>query len=233
VTAEPASCAVVTGAGRGIGRALSVALARRSLRRIALLSRTRAELDETALQVEAAGGEPMVIPCDVADPSAVAAAASRILAAFGPPDLVVNSAGIVRRGLTHELSVADWDAVMGANLKGTFLVTRAFLAAMLARGRGRIVNVGSVSSTVGTPRQSAYNAAKWGVVGFTKSLAEELRGTGLQALTVLPGAVDTSMLVGSGFDPQMTPETVAAALVYAGLDAPDAMNGSAIEIFGP
>jgi len=104
---------------------------------------------------------------------------------------------------------------------------------MLAVGRGRVVNVASISSTVGTARQTAYNAAKWGVLGLTKSLAEELRGTGLSALAVLPGAVDTAMLVGSGFAPQMTAETVAATLVYASLDAPDAMNGSAIEMFGP
>jgi len=131
------------------------------------------------------------------------------------------------------MTTEDWDAVIRVNLTGTFLVSRAFLPAMLARGRGRIVNVASISATLGTAKQAAYNASKWGVIGFTKSLAEELRGTGLQALAVLPGAVDTTMLVGSGFAPQMTAEEVAGTLVFAALDAPDAMNGSALEVFGP
>jgi 3-oxoacyl-[acyl-carrier protein] reductase len=99
--------------------------------------------------------------------------------------------------------------------------------------RGRLVAIASISATLGTPRQSAYVASKWGVVGFTKSLAEELRGTQLQAMVLLPGSVDTSMLVGSGFAPQMTAMDVAGAVEYAAIDAPDAMNGSAIEIFGP
>ena len=104
---------------------------------------------------------------------------------------------------------------------------------MLVERTGRFVAVASISSTLGTPRQSAYNAAKWGVVGFTKSLAEELRGTGLQAMCVMPGAVATSMLAGSGFEPKMQPEDVAGTVAFAALDAPDAMNGSAIEMFGP
>lgn len=224
--------AVVTGAGRGIGRAIAVALARRGVS-VALVATTRSELDETARQVEDVGGHATVASCDVADADAVADLARGLSQAIGAPRIVVNNAGIVRRGRVQELAVSDWDRVMAVNLRGTFLVTRAFLPAMLAERRGRIVNVGSISSTLGTAGQSAYNAEKWGVVGFTKSLAEELRGTGLQALSVLPGAVDTAMLAGSGFPPQMTPEAVAGTLVYAALDAPDAMNGSAIEVFGP
>jgi 3-oxoacyl-[acyl-carrier protein] reductase len=123
--------------------------------------------------------------------------------------------------------------VLGVNLKGTFLVTRALLPAMVPAKRGRIVAVSSISATLGTATQSAYCAAKWGIVGFMKSLAEELRGTGLQALTVLPGSVDTAMLKGSGFAPQMSAEEVAKVVTYAALDAPDAMNGSSVEVFGP
>jgi 3-oxoacyl-[acyl-carrier protein] reductase len=104
---------------------------------------------------------------------------------------------------------------------------------MKERARGRIVHVGSISSILGTPNLSAYCASKWGVVGFMKSLAEELRGTGLQTMAVLPGSVDTQMLEGSGFVAQMTAEDVAGTITYAALDAPDAMNGSAIEVFGP
>jgi NAD(P)-dependent dehydrogenase (short-subunit alcohol dehydrogenase family) len=229
---EASRWALVTGAGRGIGRALAHRLARRGLH-VALLSRTGSELEDTAHAIKAAGGAATALPCDVTDAVAVDAARGRLLGALGPPHVVVNNAGIVRRALTHELTVEDWDAVVAVNLRATFLVSRAFLPAMLAARCGRVVNVASLSSTVGTPRQSAYNAAKWGVLGFTKSLAEELRGTGLQAMAVLPGAVDTAMLVGSGFTPQMTADAVAGTLEYAALDAPDAMNGSAIEVFGP
>jgi 3-oxoacyl-[acyl-carrier protein] reductase len=217
---------------------VALALARRGLT-VALLARTRSELEETARQLASVmdaappnAGVPCVIPCDVADARAVTIAGDEVLATLGAPRVVINNAGLVRRARVEDTSDADWDAVLGSNLKGTFLVTRAFLPAMLAAGRGRVVNVASISATVGTARQAAYNAAKWGVVGFTKSLAEELRGTGLQAMAVLPGAVDTAMLEGSGYLPQMSAEAVAEALVYAALDAPDAMNGSAVEIFG-
>ena len=227
-------CAVVTGAGRGIGRAVALALGRRGLA-LALLARTRSELEETARAIAALGGRGFpakVIPCDVGDERAVSMACGDVLAALGAPRVVVNNAGVVHRSRTQDTTAADWDAVLNVNLKGTFLVTRAFLPAMLTRGRGRFVNVASISATVGTAGQAAYNAAKWGVVGFTKSLAEELRGTGLQAMAVLPGAVDTAMLAGSGFAPQMSAEVVAETLVFAALDAPAAMNGSALEIFG-
>ena len=226
-------CAVVTGAGRGIGRAVSVALAGRGLA-VALLARTVSELDETARLLDEAGSQRghAVIPCDVTDSLAVTSARDIVLATLGVPRVVINNAGMVHRSRTEHTSEDDWDAVVDVNLKGTFLVTRAFLPAMLERGRGRIVNVSSISATLGTAGQGAYNAAKWGVVGFTKSLAEELRGTGLQAMALLPGAVDTKMLEGSGFSPQMSPRAVAEALVFAALDAADAMNGSAIEMFG-
>jgi 3-oxoacyl-[acyl-carrier protein] reductase len=174
----------------------------------------------------------VVVPCDVAASESVASAAREVLETFGAPRVVINSAGIVRRSRTEDTVDADWDAVIGVNLTGTFRVSRAFLPSMRARGRGRIVNVASISATLGTAGQGAYNASKWGVVGFTKSLAEELEGSGLQAMAVLPGAVDTAMLRGSGFAPRMSAEAVASTLVFAALDAPDAMNGSALEMFG-
>jgi 3-oxoacyl-[acyl-carrier protein] reductase len=104
---------------------------------------------------------------------------------------------------------------------------------MRAAAAGRIVTVGSISSTLGTAGLAPYCASKWGALGFTKALAEELRGTGLQALAVLPGTVDTPMAEVGGFPPQMTPEDVARVVAFAALDAPPAMNGSAIECFGP
>jgi 3-oxoacyl-[acyl-carrier protein] reductase len=232
MSSDGGAFALVTGAGRGIGRAVAIQLAERGLD-VALLARGIAELDETKRAVEALGRRALVLGCDVSMRADVERAASLALEAFGPPRVVVNNAGNVLRSLVSEMTESDWDTVVGVNLKGVFLVTRALLPAMLKAGHGRLVCVSSISATLGTARQSAYAAAKWGALGFTKSLAEELRGTGLQTMAVMPGAVATSMLEGSGFAPQMTAEDVARTVVFAALDAPDAMNGSAIEIFGP
>ena len=221
--------AVVTGAGRGIGRAVSIELARRGAD-VALLSLHAPT--EAADDVRKTGKRALALECDVADANAVAKAAKKVLAELGPPDVIVANAGIVRRALVTEMDEADWDAVIDVGLKGTFLTARAFVPSLVEKKHGRFIAIGSISSTLGTARQSAYCAAKWGTVGFVKSLAEEVRGSGVQALCVLPGSVDTDMLVGSGFAPQMTAEHVAKVVAFAALDAPDAMNGSAVEMFG-
>jgi NAD(P)-dependent dehydrogenase (short-subunit alcohol dehydrogenase family) len=224
--------AAVTGAGRGIGRAIAIELAARGLH-VALLGKTLENLTRTAEDVIKSGQRALVVPCDVSSSEAVMAAGERVIRDLGVPGVLVPNAGIVRRAPVHTMSEEEWDEVLDVNLKGTFLSTRAFLPKMLEAGRGRVVAIASISATLGTARQSAYCAAKWGTVGFVKSLAEELRGTGLQAMCVMPGSVDTDMLKGSGFTPAMKPEDVAKTVAYLALDAPDAMNGSSVEIFGP
>ncbi len=223
--------AVITGASRGIGRAAALAFASRGLN-VALMSRSPEALDRVAAEVRQLGVTALVVPCDVSVAADVDAARDRVLRDLGGPAVVVANAGVVRRGHVVALSEADWDFVVGVNLKGAFLTARAFLPAMLACRKGRFVAVGSISGTVGTAAQSAYCASKWGVTGLVKSLAEELRGSGVQALCVLPGSVDTDMLAGSGYEPEMTAADVAGLIAYAGLDAPAAMNGSAVEMFG-
>lgn len=224
--------AVVTGAGRGIGRAVALRLAERGCD-VALLSRTVEENETVASEITGRGQRALALRCDVANSGEVAHASARVIEGLGVPRVVVCNAGVVRRAQVVDTSEADWDHVLGVNLKGTFLVSRAFLPAMLKAKRGRIVAIASISSTMGTPLLSAYGASKWGVVGFVKAMAEELRGHGLQAMCVLPGTVDTEMLKGGEFKAQMTPEEVAGLVAYAALDAPEAMNGSAIEMFGP
>jgi 3-oxoacyl-[acyl-carrier protein] reductase len=224
--------AVVTGAARGIGRATALALGRRGLP-VALLGRESGRLAEAAAEVSALGVPARAIPCDVASEDDVRRAAAEALSAFGTPVAVINNAGIVRRGpLVHETTAADWDEVVAVNLRGPFLVSRAFLPAMLAAGSGRLVHVASISATIGCPGSASYAASKWGLVGLAKSLAEELRDRGLQSMAVLPGSVDTEMLTGSGLPPRMTAADVATLIVYAALDAPAAATGSAFEMFG-
>lgn len=224
--------AVVTGAGRGIGRAVALALAARRCH-VALLARTVHELDETAKLVRALSAQATVVPCDLRDPASIASATSHVLRHVGVPSVVVNNAGIVHRATVETTTDEAWNGVLQVNLTAAFQVSRAFLPAMIAARAGRFVHIASISSTLGTPRLSAYCASKWGLLGFSKSLAEELRGTGLASMCVLPGSVDTAMLVGSGFAPAMTADDVAKTVAFAALDAPLAMNGSAIEVFGP
>lgn len=226
-----AAVAVVTGASRGIGRAVALALAARGMT-VALLARNKREMDKVRKEIVTGGGQAIAVPCDVSSPPSIAQAAKVVIAKLGAPALVVNNAGIAKRASVVAMPDKLWDETMAVNLKGPFLVTRAFLPLMLRAKRGRIVQVASISSTLGTPRMSAYCASKWGLVGFTKSLAEELRGTGLATMAVMPGSVDTAMLKGSGFAPAMTADEVANTIVYLGLDAPAAMNGSAVEVFG-
>lgn len=223
--------AVVTGASRGIGRAAAEALARRH-HAVSLWGRDLAQLNAVAAEIERNDGKAQVVECDVASAASVDLAARRVLHELGVPDVVVNNAGIVERALVEEMPESMWDRVLDTNLKGPYLVTRALLGPMKSRGTGRIVHVASISSTLGTGRASAYCASKWGLVGFMKSLAEELRGTGLQTMAVLPGSTDTDMLAGSGFAAQMSAEDVAKTIVWAALDAPPATHGSALEMFG-
>jgi NAD(P)-dependent dehydrogenase (short-subunit alcohol dehydrogenase family) len=224
--------AVVTGAGRGIGKAIALELADRGCD-VALLGRGQDMLAAVADAIVRRGRRAIVAPCDVSRAEEVEQAASVVLSDLGTPRVVVANAGVVHRVGVLDMTEAQWDDVMDVNVKGTFLVTRAFLRPMLAEKKGRVVAIGSISGTLGTPRLSAYCASKWGTVGFIKSLAEELRKTGLQAMCVMPGSVDTDMLKGSGFDPAMSAEDVAKIVAWAALEAPDAMNGSCIDAFGP
>ena len=210
--------AVVTGASRGIGRATAALLAGAGAK---VAGCARQAVDE-------------VIACDVGRPSDVERFATEVLRRFGPPDLLVNNAGLVARAPLEETSLQNWDAVLDSNLKGTFLVTRAFLPAMRGRRGGRIVNIASISGRQGTAGLTAYCAAKHGVVGLTRALAEELRPAGIAVNAVCPGSVDTDMLrVGMpGARPAMSAEDVANVVIYLAAYAPPALTGSCVDVFG-
>jgi 3-oxoacyl-[acyl-carrier protein] reductase len=227
-----AALAVVTGASRGVGRATALGLAARGLE-LGLVGRPSAELDSARSECLAAGAPSVVtVEADLTSLEQARAAGEKILAEVGVPELVIHNAGVARRAALEELSLELWREQIDLNLGAPYALTRALLPAMRQRGSGRFVFVGSISSTLGTPRQSAYCASKWGLVGFMKSLAEELHDSGLATCAVLPGSIDTRMLEGSGFAPRMSPEEVAKTLIFYGLDAPLACNGAAIEMFG-
>lgn len=224
--------AVITGAGRGIGRAAAVALAGEGVR-LGLVARTEAELEETAgLAREAGAPLAHIVRADVSHSAELVTALASLERELGPVSILVNNAGIVEPGPVVDLSEESWDRVLAVNLKAPFLAARAMLPGMLARGRGRVINVASISATLGTPLLASYCASKWGLVGLTKALAEEVKDRGILVAAVLPGSTDTAMLKKSGFPARIAPGEIAEAIRWLACNAPLAATGTALEVFG-
>jgi len=184
--------AVVTGAGRGIGRAIALAFAAEGAD-IACVSRTAENSEKVAQEVRALGRKAWAHAVDVSSGEAVAKVAEQILQEAGRVDILVNNAGITRDGLLMRMSEADWDAVLDTNLKGAFLFTRAFTRSFLKQRSGRIINITSVVGIMGNAGQCNYAASKAALVGLTKSVARELASRGITSNAVAPGFVDTDM----------------------------------------
>jgi NAD(P)-dependent dehydrogenase (short-subunit alcohol dehydrogenase family) len=183
----------VTGAGRGVGRAVARALAAEGAQ-VALVARSLPDLEDARGEIEAAGGVAFVAEADVTDGAGVELAVAEAEDALGPIEMLVNNAGRCRAlGPTHRVSAEEWAGDVETNLIGTFLVTRAVLPGMLERGRGRIVNISSFAATRPSPYMSAYGSAKAALVHFTCSLAEEVREHGVYVFAMTPGTVKTDM----------------------------------------
>lgn len=223
--------ALVTGASRGIGRATALAFASRGIP-VALLGRPSDALDRALEDVRALSVVAEAFHCDLAKPGDIEKAARAAVERFGAPRAVVHNAAVLHRAKVDDMTDAEWDDQLAVNVRAPFQLTRALLPAMKHERSGRIVYVASISATLGTPRLAAYCASKWALVGFMKSLAEELSDTGLMTCAVLPGSVDTAMLAGSGFTPRMTAEDVARTIVHYATEAPLAHNGGIVEMFG-
>lgn len=181
--------ALITGASRGIGRAIAWRLARADCD-VILLARSGDELREIAMEIKTAGREAMAIPTDLRDAAQVEGAVEKALRYFGRIDILVNNAGLWHYGPAHELRIEDWDEMFEVNVRGTFLATKFVLPLMLARGRGHIVNIVSVSGLIGEGDASGYNATKWAVRGFSQSLLKEVRDKGIRVTVVNPGGVN-------------------------------------------
>lgn len=208
--------AIVTGGGRGIGRAVALALAAEGCD-VALAARTQSELDAVRAEVEQLGRRAIAVVCDVTSAEDVQALVERTVGELGGVHVVINNAGGVCRKPLVENTVEDWDAVMNSQVRGTFLVTRFALPHLLEAGWGRVLTIGSAAAYGGVANRVSYCTAKWGQRGFTAALDEELRGTGVRAHAVSPGPVTTRMRQ-EGFPTEVPesliqPEDVAAQVV--------------------
>jgi 3-oxoacyl-[acyl-carrier protein] reductase len=184
--------ALVTGASRGIGKAIALALGRAGAK-VACVARNEAKLAETAAEIAAAGGSAGAYMCDVTDSAAAQSTVDAVVAAHERLDIVVNNAGITKDTLLPIMSDEDWDQVIAANLRSVFLFTRAAAKVMMRQRSGRIINISSVSGLMGNPGQSNYSASKAGIIGFTQTVARELAKRKVTVNAVCPGFIATEM----------------------------------------
>ncbi len=184
--------AVVTGATRGIGLGIAKALAK-SGAKVACIGTNEEKLRNSVQGIVDDGGDAKAYVCNVADSAAVDATAKNVLADFGRVDIVVNNAGITRDMLVRRITDEMWDDVINVNLRGTFLITRAFVESMRKSKWGRIINIASISGLIGNKGQANYSASKAGVIGFTRTISKELGNRNITANAICPGFVETDM----------------------------------------
>jgi NAD(P)-dependent dehydrogenase (short-subunit alcohol dehydrogenase family) len=226
------STAVVTGASRGIGRAIALRLAEAGAE-VALWARDSTALRMVAGEISAARGKARAIVVDVTDSEAVNRASDLVRATMPPVRTVVNNAGRVLRKSTEAITDEEWKRVMAVNLDGTFYVTRAFIAD-LEHNQGRVINISSISGREGTSLLAAYCAAKHGVIGLTRALAEELRTAKVSVNAICPGSVDTAMLREGmpGARADMSPDDIAKTALFLAHAAPSVLTGACIDVYG-
>jgi short-subunit dehydrogenase len=194
--------AVVTGASAGIGEATALELARQGAR-VVLAARRLDRLEELADRIERAGGRSLAMRCDVTDPHQLEALPAVIAEAFGPCDVLVNNAGIPGGGGFVELDYEQIERIVRVNLLGVMNGTRAFLPGMIKRGRGHVINVGSLAGRFPTPGAAVYSATKHAVVAFSEALDYETRDHGVRVTAVNPGFVATEAFPHEGLDPRL------------------------------
>jgi 3-oxoacyl-[acyl-carrier protein] reductase len=185
--------ALVTGASRGIGRAIALQLAADGFAVVVNYASNSAKADAVVSEIEAAGGSALAVQADVSDPDAVASMFRSVAEEIGPVSVLVNNAGITDDGLVLRMTSEQWDNVVNTNLRSVFLCTKEALRPMLRAKSGRVINISSISGISGNAGQGNYAAAKAGIIGFTKSIAKEVGSRGITVNAVAPGFIQTDM----------------------------------------
>jgi 3-oxoacyl-[acyl-carrier protein] reductase len=235
--------AIVTGASRGIGRAIAKRLARDG-RLVVGMARSLDTLTSLREEIVSAGGQADIVACDVGDTAALAAAIEGVAEKHGRLDILVNNAGITKDGLILRMSDEDFDAVLNVNLRSVFVACRSASRPMMRQKFGRIVNIGSVSGITGNAGQANYSAAKAGVIGLTKTIAKELGPKGVTANVIAPGFIETDMTANLAqvIKDQVVPqiparrvgqgEDIAEAVSYVSSDGAGYLTGQVIAVDG-
>lgn len=236
--------AIVTGASRGIGRAVAIALAREGAKVVINFAGNVTAANAVLEEITGAGGEAMLHQADVASNDAVEAMVKAVLEKYGHIDILVNNAGITRDNLLMRMKEEDWDAVIDTNLKGIFLCTKSVARPMMKQRSGKIINMTSVVGVMGNAGQGNYAAAKAGVIGFTKSMAKELASRNILVNAVAPGFIATDMThvlsdeIKAGLSDKIPlgrlgePEDIAHIVVFLASDAANYITGQTINIDG-
>jgi 3-oxoacyl-[acyl-carrier protein] reductase len=206
--------ALVTGGGRGIGAAIARRIAALGAATV-ICGRTQGHIEETAAQINSAGGRSVAMACDVSDWSSVSALAGKVEREFGKLDILVNNAGIGGfASPLHQLPPEKWDAILNTNLRGVFYMIRAFVPMLMKAGGGHIINISSIAGKNALPNGAAYAASKWGLNGLSYSVAEELRGQKIRVAVICPGSTDTELSPheGKSTEKMLRPDDIAHAV---------------------
>ncbi len=235
--------ALVTGASRGIGKACAQVLASAGFR-VVLAARSLDKLQETAAAIQQAGGETFVIEVDLANNESIKDGFSKAAKEFGRVDVLVNNAGITKDGLAVRMKQADWELVLQTNLSGAFYAIQQVLQGMMRERWGRIVNISSVVGESGNPGQANYVASKAGLIGLTKSLAQEVGSRNITVNAVAPGYIETDMthglseelkakmLAATPLKRMGTPEDIASAVKFLVSDEASFVTGHVLDVNG-
>jgi len=222
--------AIVTGAARGIGRAIALELAKAGAKVVVNYAGRIDKAEETLELIKAGGGDGIIVQADVSKAEEVDRLVQTTLAQYGKVDILVNNAGIARDNLLLRMRESDWDAVLDTNLKGVFLCTKAVSKGMLKQRSGTIVNISSVIGVAGNAGQANYAAAKAGVLGFTKSMAKELAPRGIRVNAIAPGYISTDM---TDILPEEVKQEIVRAIPLAKVGTPEDVAKAVLFLASP
>jgi 3-oxoacyl-[acyl-carrier protein] reductase len=186
---------LITGASRGIGLACAKTLAAAG-HKVVLAARNLDKLEQAAAEIRASGGDAHVAVIDLASPESIQEAIKKAIAEVGPIHILVNNAGVTKDGLSMRMKLEDFTSVIQTNLTGAFLCAQGVMPGMMKERWGRIINIASVVGEMGNPGQANYVASKAGLIGLTKSLAQELGSRGITVNAITPGFIETDMTAG-------------------------------------